>query len=227
MAVYNHNMRSYQSKSEKRWQYWPHSIFLRFHLLLLPHWGQYLQSCDLLAKQERERTQFWMPNKQLQSIFILLETNYFTSLATTSQFLVLLSCPMLIYVKWFLLALLTALRGLLARPDVDDPLVPEIARKYLEDYDGYCENAKLYTKRFATGARPAYEDLIFTKEVPTSNIESDPIQAKISSAPSVVDGNASIQSTFRAIHGDKATPTANGKSTSPIPWRATHIWKRL
>jgi len=55
--------------------------------------------------------------------------------------------------KWTLGALLTALCGLLASPDVDDPLVPEIAAKYLEDYEGYCENARRYTKKFATDRR--------------------------------------------------------------------------
>jgi ubiquitin-protein ligase len=66
--------------------------------------------------------------------------------------------------RWSLGALLTALCGLLASPDVEDPLVPEIAQKYLEDYDGYCENARLYTKRFAMGPRPEERDLIFSEE---------------------------------------------------------------
>ena len=62
--------------------------------------------------------------------------------------------------RWSLGALLTALCGLLASPDVDDPLVPEIAQKYLEDYDEYCENARFYTQRYATGPRPEYQDLV-------------------------------------------------------------------
>jgi hypothetical protein len=73
--------------------------------------------------------------------------------------------------RWSLGALLTAMCGLLASPDVDDPLVPEIAQKYIEDYNGYCENARLYTQRFATGARPEYQDLIFAEDISQGDIE--------------------------------------------------------
>ena len=69
-------------------------------------------------------------------------------------------------IQWSLGALLTALCGLLATPDVDDPLVPEIAQKYFEDYNGYCENARLYTRKFATGQRPAENELTFLDESP-------------------------------------------------------------
>jgi ubiquitin-protein ligase len=68
-------------------------------------------------------------------------------------------------------ALLTAMCGLLASPDVDDPLVPEIAQKYIEDYNSYCENARLYTQRFATGPRPEYQDLIFSEDISLGDIE--------------------------------------------------------
>jgi ubiquitin-protein ligase len=73
--------------------------------------------------------------------------------------------------RWSLGALLTAMCGLLASPDVDDPLVPEIAQKYIEDYNGYCENARLYTQRFATGPRPEYQDLIFSEDISQGDIE--------------------------------------------------------
>lgn len=73
--------------------------------------------------------------------------------------------------RWSLGALLTAMCGLLASPDVDDPLVPEIAQKYIEDYNGYCENARLYTQRFATGPRPEYQDLIFSEDISLGDIE--------------------------------------------------------
>lgn len=66
--------------------------------------------------------------------------------------------------QWTLGSLLTALCGLLASPDVDDPLVPEIAQLYLQDYDGYCENARLYTKQYATGERPDEASLSFLEE---------------------------------------------------------------
>lgn len=68
-------------------------------------------------------------------------------------------------IRWSLGAILTALCGLLASPDVDDPLVPEIAQKYLEDYDGYCENAREYTRRFAKEERPAEDSLTFLEEL--------------------------------------------------------------
>jgi hypothetical protein len=62
--------------------------------------------------------------------------------------------------------------GLLASPDVDDPLVPEIAQMYLEDYGGYCENARVYTKRYATGERPDEASLSFLEE------EVEPIESE-------------------------------------------------
>ncbi len=50
-------------------------------------------------------------------------------------------------------AVLTSLCGLLASPVVDDPLVPEIAEKYISDYEGYCAAAQLYTEKYAVGRR--------------------------------------------------------------------------
>ncbi|KAF8855920.1 UBC-like protein, partial [Acephala macrosclerotiorum] len=50
---------------------------------------------------------------------------------------------------WSLLALLIAICGLLASPNVHDPLVPEIAQKYVEDPEGFHEAAKLWTQRYA------------------------------------------------------------------------------
>lgn len=61
-------------------------------------------------------------------------------------------------------SLLVALCGLLASPNVDDPLVPEIAETYLTDHGAYCEAAKLYTKRFAHAERPNDAELIFPEE---------------------------------------------------------------
>ncbi|KAI0888403.1 prion-inhibition and propagation-domain-containing protein [Annulohypoxylon maeteangense] len=61
-------------------------------------------------------------------------------------------------------SLLVALCGLLASPNIDDPLVPEIAEKYLTDYEAYCEAAKLYTERFAHAERPDDAELHFPEE---------------------------------------------------------------
>ncbi|KAF7915689.1 uncharacterized protein EAE98_011032 [Botrytis deweyae] len=63
--------------------------------------------------------------------------------------------------NWSLGALLTALCGLLSSPDVDNPLVPEIAHTYLDNYDEYCCNARLYTKMYAIGERPDESHLLF------------------------------------------------------------------
>ncbi|KAH6688812.1 prion-inhibition and propagation-domain-containing protein [Leptodontidium sp. MPI-SDFR-AT-0119] len=65
---------------------------------------------------------------------------------------------------WSLGALLTALCGLLAAPDVDDPLVPEIAQKYIEDYEDYCRSAKIYTRKYALARRPDDNDLVFLED---------------------------------------------------------------
>ncbi|KAH8886438.1 hypothetical protein GQ53DRAFT_658173, partial [Thozetella sp. PMI_491] len=51
-------------------------------------------------------------------------------------------------------ALLTALCGLLASPNVQDPLVPEIAETYIIDFPRYYEAAKHYTHKYPTGDRP-------------------------------------------------------------------------
>lgn len=68
-------------------------------------------------------------------------------------------------IRWSLGAILTALCGLLSSPNVEDPLVPEIAQKYLEDYSEYCENAREYTRRFASKERPAKDSLSFLEDV--------------------------------------------------------------
>ncbi|KAK8004811.1 ubiquitin-conjugating enzyme E2-16 kDa [Apiospora arundinis] len=52
-------------------------------------------------------------------------------------------------------ALLVALCGLLASPNIEDPLVPEIAERYVTDYDGYYEAAQLYTQRRLQSLRSA------------------------------------------------------------------------
>ncbi|KAI2626999.1 prion-inhibition and propagation-domain-containing protein [Hypomontagnella submonticulosa] len=61
-------------------------------------------------------------------------------------------------------SLLVALCGLLASPNIDDPLVPEIAEKYVTDYEAYSEAARLYTRRYAHAERPDDNELIFPDE---------------------------------------------------------------
>ncbi|KAH7309219.1 prion-inhibition and propagation-domain-containing protein [Stachybotrys elegans] len=67
-------------------------------------------------------------------------------------------------------ALLVAICGLLAAPNIEDPLVPEIAEKYCTDYQGYCKAAELYTARYARTKRPDLANLVF----PSEGAVSDP-----------------------------------------------------
>ncbi|KAK7906545.1 ubiquitin-conjugating enzyme E2-16 kDa [Apiospora marii] len=66
-------------------------------------------------------------------------------------------------------ALLVALCGLLVSPNVEDPLVPEIAQTFVTDYDEYCRAARLYTQRYASASRPAEEDLVFLEDSYTTD----------------------------------------------------------
>ncbi|KAK6839221.1 P-loop containing nucleoside triphosphate hydrolase [Apiospora arundinis] len=85
-------------------------------------------------------------------------------------------------------ALLVALCGLLASPNIQDPLVPEIAEKYVTDYGGYCDAARLYTQKYAAASRPADGDLVFldgtcvTEEYP--RYEAPDFQSKTKTATS-------------------------------------------
>ena len=47
-------------------------------------------------------------------------------------------------------ALLVSICSLLSGPNLEDPLVPEIAQTFCEDYELYCHNARQYTKKFAS-----------------------------------------------------------------------------
>jgi len=70
---------------------------------------------------------------------------------------------------------LTAICGLLASPDVDDPLVPEIAQTYLQDYQEYCKNAMKYTSLYASRhERPKASDLVFEDFTANDNISNLP-----------------------------------------------------
>jgi ubiquitin-protein ligase len=105
--------------------------------------------------------------------------------------------------KWSLGALLTAMCGLLASPDVDDPLVPEIAMKYLEDYEEYCENARYYTRKFATCGRPDINDLLFLEDSQTT--VSNPMALEPEPSSSNFDSDIiSLQESLRETYDDKA-----------------------
>ncbi|CAD6455806.1 770c5c82-150f-40b1-9532-86049464df9b [Sclerotinia trifoliorum] len=90
---------------------------------------------------------------------------------------------------WSIGALLTALCGLLSSPDVDGPLVPEIAHTYLKNYDEYCSNARLYTKKYASGERPDETNLVFfdisSQEIYTSSKDDDTSSKGVDSSDSL------------------------------------------
>ncbi|RYP65834.1 hypothetical protein DL769_006206 [Monosporascus sp. CRB-8-3] len=71
-------------------------------------------------------------------------------------------------------ALLVALCGLLASPNLEDPLVPEIAEKYIMDYEGYCEDARRLTWRYARDGRPDEESIEFPTAHPGSKTHATP-----------------------------------------------------
>ena len=50
--------------------------------------------------------------------------------------------------------LMTVCSVLLPHPNVEDPLVPEIAVVYVRDRQQYNNNAQLYTQKYATGKPP-------------------------------------------------------------------------
>ncbi|KAK4449873.1 prion-inhibition and propagation-domain-containing protein [Podospora aff. communis PSN243] len=94
-------------------------------------------------------------------------------------------------------ALLVAVCGLLSSPNIDDPLVPEIAEKHITNYAEYYDTAKLYTKRYATGERPSEDTLRFAGTTEPKELLSVP---RISAEPSIMTerpgsstGNASTR----------------------------------
>jgi hypothetical protein len=70
---------------------------------------------------------------------------------------------------------LASVLSLLDEPVLDDPLVPEITQTFVENYDRYFENARLYTRKYATGERPDISELIIVR-LPRKS-DSNPILA--------------------------------------------------
>jgi ubiquitin-protein ligase len=129
-------------------------------------------------------------------------------------------------VHWTLGALLIAICGLLASPDVDDPLVPDIAEKYILDYEGYCEGARLYTQRYARGGRPQVGDLLFPQES-TDPVDGASSFGNISSQFSSRVSNEedadkrSIQSSLRVQYDDKYPTDAEINLSSVVSHEST------
>ncbi len=91
-------------------------------------------------------------------------------------------------------ALLTALCGLIASPNIYDPLVIEIAERYIQDYDGYCETAASYTAKYATGGRPSADSIILARDS-NDNLDKNEAQISLDTPPSPTDAD-----TTREIH---------------------------
>jgi len=66
-------------------------------------------------------------------------------------------------------AVLVAVCGLLASPNVEDPLVPEIAETYITDYNAYFRAAQLYAMKYALN-RTIPGSLVFADEDNTAEI---------------------------------------------------------
>jgi ubiquitin-protein ligase len=85
-------------------------------------------------------------------------------------------------------ALLVAICALLASPNIHDPLVPEIAEKYLTDFDGYCAAAKLYMEMYAQSGRPVDDQLHFAS-IDADNNYSSPFYHVPEFKPKLVSGS--------------------------------------
>ncbi|KAH6983525.1 ubiquitin-conjugating enzyme/RWD-like protein [Ilyonectria sp. MPI-CAGE-AT-0026] len=74
--------------------------------------------------------------------------------------------------RYSLGSLLTALCGLLACPNVEDPLVREIAATYITDYETYCKTATSYTAKYATARKPCTESMDFGDSVSWAGVQA-------------------------------------------------------
>ena len=68
---------------------------------------------------------------------------------------------------------LISVLSLLHSPDADDPLCPDVARCFKQDYLGYCKSAHIYTEQYAQDPRPATSHLFPPPRVPNPGSGSD------------------------------------------------------
>jgi ubiquitin-protein ligase len=123
---------------------------------------------------------------------------------------------------------LTALCSLLASPNIDDPLVPEIAEKYLGDYSGYCEAARLYTEKYATGQRPSDEELVFKEDTIDNAYQPSqfvPTQKGSSNTSSYLDTPAATLSRTSTNTGDSTLSSQSTLAPTPDSERMTEELK--
>lgn len=96
--------------------------------------------------------------------------------------------------------------------------MPEIAQKYLTDYDDYCEAAKLYTKRYATRERPDEKDLIFLDDEMDSENGASTVFLPLTMREPEAD-SISVQQSLREIydeHFPMKSISLNGRLLSAI-----------
>ncbi|KFZ17767.1 hypothetical protein V502_04416 [Pseudogymnoascus sp. VKM F-4520 (FW-2644)] len=105
---------------------------------------------------------------------------------------------------WSLLALLIAICGLLASPNVNDPLIPEIAQKYVEDPDSYFEVPKMWTKKYADASKKPDESTLQFPEDLLESVAALPCSKMIiESADSEVRYSPSVQQYMRSKYDEK------------------------
>ncbi|OBT85871.1 hypothetical protein VE02_06075 [Pseudogymnoascus sp. 03VT05] len=106
---------------------------------------------------------------------------------------------------WSLLALLIAICGLLASPNVNDPLIPEIAQKYVEDPESYFEVAKMWTKKYADASKKPDENTLLFPDDPSESVTALPCsKMTIASADSEVQHSpSSIQQYMRSKYDEQ------------------------
>ncbi|KAK8067464.1 ubiquitin-conjugating enzyme E2-16 kDa- variant 1 [Apiospora saccharicola] len=127
-------------------------------------------------------------------------------------------------------ALLVALCGLLASPNVEDPLVPEIAEKFVTDYDGYCSAARLYTQRYAASPRPADEELDFSHDTyatdESTHYEAPDFDLKSKATPSSNGHIMDAESSRRIDEDSLASTRRNPKEGSihSVIEKASRVW---
>ncbi len=110
---------------------------------------------------------------------------------------------------------------MLASPDVEDPLVPEIAARYISDYDRFCETAKLYTAQYATGTRPRADEVEFATESGSDDLHVPPdYRDEKPSTPSLTSGVRNFTRQGRILRGvleKEKTEESMPESSRPLP----------
>jgi hypothetical protein len=88
------------------------------------------------------------------------------------------------------------------------------------DYDGYCNNARIYTQRYAIGSRPEKVDLFFSNDAPLIRSETTLLNSDDSAPrPNSNSDSASLQNSLRAIY-DSEMDFMKNRVNSATSWYA-------